>query len=535
MKRRRLEIWVILSLIISINFMTMTTLAESRTNKQSMRSKTILSSELEFSTYLGGRGYDFIRGMAIDSHGDIYIAGNTESVNFPTTSGAYDESHNGGAMEWLPIDAFVMKLSGDGQEIIYSTFLGGSGDDYIFDIVVDDLGNAYVAGRTDSSDFPTVNAYDDSHNSGEDCFVAKLSSNGSELLFSTYVGGSDDETPYGIAIDDSGDCVVVGDTFSPDFPVGTTNTQQECHSRGGTRDGFVFKLSEDGSKLNYSMYLGASDKETAYGVAIGSQGETVIVGYTTSTDFPMINPIDDVLDGGLDCFISEVNSTGHLIFSTLLGGSDSDRAYVVSISTGGTIYIAGSTGGAGFPIVNVHNQILNGTRGIFLLIMEKLGQNINFSGILVNSSSSSVDQFTVVSEYEVWIGGTAGHSIYPLTEDTFDKSYKNDEGYFSMIDPVSCTLNYSSFFGGGGDDYMRCLVIDSSGVIGAGHTYSNSIPIKKALEPEKIGPVGDMDGFVFKLKLQEIPTTWTLDISLIIITSITVGLVILIVMALKKR
>jgi len=354
--------------------------------------------DLQFSTYFGGQGYDYMADIAIDANGYIYITGTTESIDFPTTEGAFDRSHDGGTLEWLPIDAFVMKLSSDGQEIIYSTFLGGSGDDYGSDIEVDDLGNVYVAGSTDSSDFPTVNAYDDTHNSGEDCFVVKISPDGSNLVFSTYVGGSANDAPYGLAVAENGDCIVVGDTFSTDFPVVTSNSQPSCHTLGGTRDGFVFRLSNDGNSMNYSMYLGTSDKETAYGVAIDSQGGVGIVGYTTSADFLILNALDTTLNGSYDIFIARINETGHLMFSTYLGGSGGDRASTISVDDAGQIYIAGTTDGEGFPIVDVHDPILNGTDGLFLLVMEPLENEIIFSGILVNSSSSSLTLHRMVEE-----------------------------------------------------------------------------------------------------------------------------------------
>jgi hypothetical protein len=458
--------------------------------------------DLQFSTFIGGSEFDLVRGMAVDANGDIYITGNTESTDFPTTEGALNTTHNGGAMEWLPIDAFVTKLSSDGQEIIYSTFLGGSGDDYGWDIAVDDQGCAYVVGRTDSSDFPTVNAYDDSHNSMEDCFVAKLSPDGSELEFSTYVGGSGDETPYSLAINNEGDCFVVGKTYSADFPVDTSNTQDECHSRGGPKDGFVFKLTDNGGMLEYSMYLGGNDLDDASDVAIN--------GWTSSTDFPIVNAFKNTMNDSCDSFITKLNATGHLIFSTFYGGLDIDSSSAVSFDDVGQIYTAGNTKGAGFPLIGVEDPILNGTRGVFLVVLNPLGNEVIFSGILKNSSSAPVNYLTVLSEDEVWLCGSADYSIFPTTEDAFDRHHMNDEGFFAMIDPVSCTLNYSSFFGGGSDDYIHGLAVDDWGnVVGAGHTYSSNIQIHNAIQPEKASPAGYTDGFVFRLELNKTVTTTT--------------------------
>ena len=149
MIRRRPEVWIILGILISLGVIIIPTLVSGTSKGDSrnlLEDAASVSSELIFSTYLEGTSYDTITEMVIDSQGDIYLTGHTESTDFPTTEGAFDRSHNGGTEDWFPIDAFVMKLSGDGQEIFYSTFLGGSGDDYAISIAVDNEGSAYVAG-----------------------------------------------------------------------------------------------------------------------------------------------------------------------------------------------------------------------------------------------------------------------------------------------------------------------------------------------------------------------------------------------------
>ena len=191
-----------------------------------------------YSTYLGGSGEDQGRGIAVDSSGNAYVTGYTGSSDFPTQN-AYDGSHNGN------LDVFVTKLSSD-SELIYSTYLGGGSNDGSYGIAVDASGNAYVTGYTKSSDFPTLNAYDGSHNGDYDVFVTKLSSDGNALIYSTYLGGSSQDRGRGIAVDALGNAYVTGYTKSSDFP--TLNAYDT--SFGGYQDAFVAKLSATAAMKN---------------------------------------------------------------------------------------------------------------------------------------------------------------------------------------------------------------------------------------------------------------------------------------------
>jgi hypothetical protein len=512
---RQLGSIIILGLFLSLGALSGSAMTNSLQVPSMRRSFTPSDAyDLQFSTYLGSTGFDLFREMVVDDHGDIYLVGETESEDFPTTEDAFDRSNNGGT-EWAPWDGFIMKLSGDGLEIIYSTYLGGSGDDAIFDIVVDEEGSAYVAGQTTSDDLPTVNAYDASYNGGEDCFIAKLSPNGSKLEFLTYVGGSGDDCAFSLDIDSSGDCIVVGRTASTDFPVLTTNNQASCHSLGDDQDGFVFMLSDDGNSLEYSMYLGGDFNDEPLGINSDTDGNVVIVGSTGASNFPLVNPLDDTLGGIWDCFIIKLNASGHFLFSTYYGGSGIEYASEVSVDELGQITVAGIMKGGNFPIVGVNNVVLNGTWGVFLLIMNSIGTEATFSGVIENSgadeSTTTVRGLVVHSAHEIWITGGTKCSGFPVTDDAFDREFKIQEGYITWIDLTSCTLNYSSFFGGGGLEYCTGLGITSDGdIICAGNTDSSDIPTLNAIEPNKLGS-GNDDGFAFKLVKNETTSTTTMS------------------------
>jgi hypothetical protein len=209
----------------------------------------VIDPVLVYSTYLGGSGGDEGRGIAVDNRGNAYVTGRTQSTNFPTVN-AVQPAFGGGDN-----DAFVAKLSRNGSQLLYSTYLGGSEGDFGTGIAADNRGNAYVTGFTESTDFPTVNAVQPALGVSPDAFVAKLNRNGSQLLYSTYLGGSGAEVGSGIAADGPGNAYVTGLTESTDFP--TVNAVQPALG-GGFFDAFVAKLTRNGSQLLYSTYLGGS-------------------------------------------------------------------------------------------------------------------------------------------------------------------------------------------------------------------------------------------------------------------------------------
>jgi hypothetical protein len=258
-----------------------------------------------YSTYLGGSGSDYGYGIAVDSSGNAYVVGHTtNSTNFPTQS-PFQGTYGGGNY-----DTFVTKLNISGSALEYSTYLGGSNWDEGFGIAVDSSGNAYVTGRTYSTNFPTQNPYQGTHGGGGlDAFVTKLNSAGSALSYSTYLGGSGDDGGFDIAVDSSGNAYVAGYTFSTNFP--TQNPYQD--SKGGDVDAFVTRLNISGSTLEYSTYLGGSSYDYGIGIAVDSSGNAYVVGHTASTNFPTQSPYQGTFGGGsYDAFIASFFSDGSL-------------------------------------------------------------------------------------------------------------------------------------------------------------------------------------------------------------------------------
>jgi len=256
---------------------------------------------LVYSTYLGGSGDDSARGegaIAVDASGNAYVVGTTTSSDFPTTAGSIQQAFGGGSF-----DVFVAKLNASGSGLLYSTFLRANDDDHAWSIAVDGSGSAYVAGYTGSSNFPTVNPIQ-SYKGGRDAFVAKLNPVGGALVYSTYLGGSGFDQATRVAIDGSGAAYVVGETTSADFP-----TVNQFQSLKGTQDAFIARLDSSGGALTFSTYLGGTEGESSFGLALDSSGNAYVLGSTKSADYPTTpNAFQQVFRGGVvDAFVAKIS------------------------------------------------------------------------------------------------------------------------------------------------------------------------------------------------------------------------------------
>jgi hypothetical protein len=310
-------------------------------------------SKLLYSTYLGGNGASASAGIAVDSGGNAYVAGSTTAADFPTTPGAFQQQCISCAATGT-FNAFITKFNAQGTALIYSTFLDGSNKSDYSDaggIALDASGNAYVAGSTSSTDFPTTpGAFQTTYAGGQgDGYVTKLNASGSALLYSTYLGGSLGDSPVSIAVDSSGNSYVTGATFSTDFPTtpGAVETSFDFNNLGVDFlvDTFVTKLNPSGTGLVYSTFLGVGQGAA---IAVDAAGRAYIAGAAGS--IPVVNPIQADNAGGEDAFVSELNAAGSaLTFSTYLGGSNNDWAAGIALA-GDDIYITGAASQGGFPI-----------------------------------------------------------------------------------------------------------------------------------------------------------------------------------------
>jgi hypothetical protein len=302
-------------------------------------------SALVYSTYLGGNAIDDGRGIAVDPAGNAYVVGITFSTNFPTVNPFQ-------AAKGLQQDAFVAKINPTGTAWVYATYLGGNAVDEGYGIAADASGNAYVTGYTGSTNFPLQSPYRSSNAASVDAFVTKLNPAGSALVYSTYLGGSATDYGTAIAVDSSGSAYVTGIVDSTDFPV--VNPMQ-VHLAGAD-DVFVTKFNPSGSALVYSTYLGGGSVDDAYALALDQAGNAYVTGRTNSVDFPLTNPIQTTLYA-FDMFVTELNAAGTArLFSTFVGGNGSESGLGIAVDSRGNIHVAGGTPSTNFPVVNAIQQ-----------------------------------------------------------------------------------------------------------------------------------------------------------------------------------
>jgi photosystem II stability/assembly factor-like uncharacterized protein len=306
---------------------------------------------LAYSSYLGGghpafaSNSDAAAGIAVDGAGNAYVVGSTSTTDFPVVNAFQPAIH--GAQ-----DAFVTKVMPAGNQLAYSTYLGGSptffDSDFAYDVAVDPAGSAYVTGRTMATDFPLQNAFQGSFGGGEDAFVTKFTPAGNQLMFSTYLGGTLGEYGYGIAVDPAGNTYVTGQTNSANFPI---QDAIQSVSGGGNGDAFLTKFKPDGNSLAYSTYLGGSGTDNGRVVAVDAAGSAFLTGQTASANFPTAHAFQPVYGGDLsDGFAMKVNALGTaFVYSSFLGGSSSDTGIAIAVDPAGEAYVSGITFSTDFP------------------------------------------------------------------------------------------------------------------------------------------------------------------------------------------
>jgi hypothetical protein len=473
-----------------------------------------VSPILSYSTYLGGSQDDVGTAVALDSSGNAFLAGYTDSTDFPVLGGTQTSAAGG-------YDAFVAELNSSGTALVYSTYLGGSMDDHAEAIVVDSSGNAYVTGDTASADFPTVDSLGTCGQGASDAFVAKLNSDGSKLLFATCFGGSQADHGMGIALDPSQNMYVVGDTSSSDFPITTGAFQATA---GGGTDAFITEIKADGSSILYSTFLGGSSDDHARAVALNASGDLLVVGNTTSPDFPVTDSAFQKTFGGSgglnigDAFVTELKPAGSgsadLVYSTYLGGASDDGATGVVVDGTGDAYVTGLTFSTRFPTVTPFQAGLAGGDDAFVAKLNPAASgsaSLVFSTYLGGSGDDQGTGIAVDSSDNVYISGVTASTDFPVAG-AFQPANASASGlqdaFYAKLVSAGNALVHSSYLGGSGDDVGRSIAIDSSGdAYIIGNTASTNFPATTGAFETAFGGAGtDNYGDVFITKILPSPT-----------------------------
>jgi len=469
----------------------------------------IIDPTLTYSSYLGGSADDSVSAIALDASGNIYLAGWTDSVDFPMED-AFQSSNRGG------VEAFVVKLNPAGTALLYSTYLGGTYSDRAAGLAVDSSGCAVVTGSTQSSGFPTLNAFQATLHGTSDAFVTKLNAAGNGLIFSTFLGGSSQESGNGVALDTAGNIYVTGSTSSADFP--RLNAYQAANH--GTQNAFLVKLSSTGS-LIYGTYLGGSLTDSGNGVAVDSFGNAYITGGTTSLNFPVVGGVQAHNAGGQDAFVAKFNTTGSsLVYSTYLGGSGGttmqpETGNAIAVDSIGDAYVTGTTSSIDFPLVNPFQAGLAGSSDAFVTELNSSGSAIAYSSYLGGSSVDYGNAIAVSPSGAAYIAGYTASTDFPVVDAIQEANAGSYDAFVAVVAPGGASMLFSTYLGGASSDAANAIAIDTLGNIClAGQTLSYGFPTVAPLEAANPGGYG---GFVAKIQIS------TLSPPSVVIDSPTAG------------
>jgi hypothetical protein len=538
----------------------------------------VIDPVLGFSTYFGGTAGDTAWAVALDTNGLIYVTGETFSPKSYTngwalgpafsTFGAFQTNYNGGKYAG---DAFVAKLGNDGTTIYYLTYLGGNGDNAAYSIAVDNAGNAYVVGYTDSTNFPTTNAiaipgYNGTKISGvfdpnvklypSDAFVAELDASGSNLVYSTYLGGAGADAAYGVAVDSAGHAFVTGFTFSTNFP-STANARfkklQCTNSFYFNCNAFVTEVASNGGALVYSSYFGGTNYDIGKGIAVATNGSVYVTGFTASTNFPATNYVQQVIggkkfDGHLlngstnkntasDAFIARFDSIGTnlvLVYSTFLGSTNNDMANGIAVDNNGAAYVTGWTVSTNFPntvmnIAALHSFMATNTSlGVLAtnVFLTKITYGTNaviaWSAVFGGKGADIGNGVALDPAGNVFVTGSASSTNFPTynvpglmsaTNSSKIKSGKSDAFVIAFTNTTGTiagtNLIYSGYLGGYDNDFGYAIAVDTNdNAYVVGQTLSTNFPTFNTVTSET-SRNGTNDAFITQIILTVAPPTIT--------------------------
>lgn len=497
-------------------------------------------SYLIYSTYLGGDGEDIVHAVATDSAGNVYLAGETTSSNFPVTAGAFQakrgnapETLFGFEKQYLP-NAFVAKLDHAGR-MLWATYLGGSGADVALGIAVDAKGSPYVLGYSSSTDFPTTpGAYQTTAPLSNRAFVAKLTPDGSSLVYSTLLSGSmmnigyapggllqSPVSPSAIAVDAAGNAIVGGSSNPSALP-----PTAGAYSNSGSA--FVAKLDASGSRLTFVTYLGGTGaSDIVHGIALDFNGNIYAAGTTTATDFPVTSPLPHPglgAGGNSGAFLVKLEFAGaHAVYSSVLGGTAPiaggafTGATAVAVDSNGSAYIAGFTNATDFPTVNAAQPHLAGDTDGFLAKVDPTGARLIYSTYLGGSGGEQIYGLTVDGALRAYVVGETRSADFPTTA-TQSAHFPATIGALPerfaaapcMISgatpfgipmiPVNCgdgfvtqfdrqgDLSYSTYLSGSNTDSVNAIATFGTDVWLVGATRSSDFPISIGADSDNRAP-----------------------------------------------
>lgn len=462
---------------------------------------TAAPTSLLYSVFVGQGGSDVALGIAVDGTGLAYVTGHTYVPEFPLVAGVFDAGSNG------HYNAYVVKLKANGSETAFVSFWGGSGYEGGYALALDQAGNAYVTGATDSADLPaTAGAFDVDANGGYDAFVLKMDSTGTNLAYATLLGGNGDEWGLGIAVDTTGNAYVTGATRSTDFPV----TTGAWDTTGNGQDAWVARLNGTGAGLVYSTFLGGGGLDEGNEIALDGAGQAYIVGTTQSSDFPTSPAaFASGLNGASDAFLAKLNEPGtDLVYATYLGGSSAERGTGVALDSTGHAYVAGSTQSADFPVTawgfDPHHD---GGQDAFVVKIKPGETELDYASFFGDSGDDWAQAIRVDKMGYAYVTGSTQSPADPQNTDSGETDLVGDHDAFVIrVGELGTELAYVTQVGGSGQDQGLDIAVDQLGCAYiAGSSESSDLPaITRGSQPADLDyvplrPANIQDAFIAKL------------------------------------
>ncbi len=476
----------------------------------SARERLIIDPGLAFATFLGGSGSDVIGAVAAGPEESIYVAGQTLSLDFPTTPGAFDTSFNGSGVG--ADDVFVAKLNAAGTTLLYATYIGGTNGEtflgeFASDLAVNATGEAIACGTSTASNFPTTaGAFQTNRKGTRDGFVLKLAASGSSLVFSTYLGGGGSENATGVALLGTGEVYVTGDTSSSNFPF-TANAFDKALQGPGVFDGFVAVLNAAGSAVTYASYLGGTANDLGLGIDVDASGRAYVTGQSDSTDFP-VSPgaFNTTSNGGQDIVALKINPVGAggsvPEFSTYLGGDAVEAGNAIAVGQDGSVYIAGGVKSANFPITpGAYDSLYSGSGEAFVARLTSNGGGLMYSTFLGGNGAGiypeQANGIAVNALGFATVTGETDSTNFPAVGDGSTGTLAGmTDAFVSRLEADGSALTYSTLIGGTSGDAGNDVAMNSAGnACVAGRTSSAGLPVSlSAVQPAFGG--GYSDGFL---------------------------------------
>jgi hypothetical protein len=486
---------------------------------------TVIDPVLLYSTYLGGSGDDQAEGIAVDATGNVYVAGYTDSADFPLATL--------GSLAAGSTHAFVAKLDPTGSTLIYADYLGGNSNDYGYALTLDGSNDVYVAGNTSSNNFPTINAYQSTYPGSSNAFITKISADGSSLMYSTYFGGNGSDMPTSIVLDSSSDILLAGSTSSTNFPVTNAYQSSAAANQGGLLGtyGFLSKFNPAGSQLVYSTYFGGNTN-IAYtcgasscwpapsnaiaGLAVDNNGNAYVGGSTNTYNFPTTGGAYGTANNGpqnnLAGFVSEFDPSGGLTYSTYFDESSGTLTTInaVAVDAFGDTYVAGSAASDGtFPntMSDICNPSSSGVACQFAYVAEfgSGGTSLVYSTFLGANNSATPVAMSIDASNDVYVLAYGSNDAFQIVNGIENFSNQgeqflpgNNDLLLAEVDSNGGVELFATYFGGSGNDTPASMFLDATGNIYiTGTTDSSDFPATQGSYQDSLN--GNTDAFIAKI------------------------------------